>query len=78
MLVSQKKKKHDGICWILVAFTKYQENRLLNKESLFLVMFSVHGQLLIGPGPPPWKHQMMGRIQDKQKLFTYLQTLKMC
>lgn len=41
-------------------------------------MFSVQSQLYIGSGSPPWKHQMMGRIQDGEKLFTSLQTLKMC
>lgn len=75
-------KKHDGMCWILVAFTKYpplkKKPRFLNKELFFLVMFSVQSQLYIGSGSPPWKHQMMGRIEDGEKLFTSLQTLKMC
>lgn len=66
--------------WLLLQNTPLKKKpRFLNKELFFfLVMFSVQSQLYIGSGSPPWKHQMMGRIQDGEKLFTSLQTLKMC
>lgn len=67
--------------WLLLQNTLPQKKnpRFLNKELFFFwAMFSVQSQLYIGSGSPPWKHQMMGRIQDGEKLFTSLQTLKMC